>query len=62
MLSFLYVDNYDSNNSGAVTGAVVAVFCVIIIIMVITNIMIWIYCFRKNYHTGILYLHTYIHP
>ena len=60
MLSFLYVDNCDSNNSGAVTGAVVAVFCVVVIIMVVTNIMVWIYCFRKNYHTGRLYVPTYV--
>ena len=48
-----YADGCDSNNNGVVIGAVVGVDCVVIIIMVITNIMVWIYCFRKRHHTGI---------
>ena len=42
----------NSNNTGTLIGAVVAVDCTVIIIMVITNIMVWIYCFRKRKHTG----------
>ena len=49
----MYIGSCDSNNNGAVIGAVVGVDCVVIIIMVITNIMVWIYCFRKRHHTGI---------
>ena len=64
------VDSCDGNNNfnGAIIGAVVGVDCVAIIIMVITNIMIWIYYFRKRHHTGmyvptpntITKLHTYV--
>ena len=42
----------DSNNNAVTIGAVAGVNCVVIIIMVITNIMVWIYCFRKKHHTG----------
>ena len=45
-----YVDSCDDNVT--LIGAVVGAFCVIIIIMVITNNMVWIYCFRKRQHTG----------
>ena len=39
-------------------GAVVGVDCVVIIIMVITNIMIWIYCFsRRNYPSTYVRIH-----
>ena len=48
-----YVDSYDSSNNGALIGAIVIADCTVIIIMVITNIMVWIYCFRKRQHTGI---------
>ena len=53
----LYIDNCncDSNWSGAIIGAVVEVDCVVIIIMVITNIMVWIYCFRDT-----IQVHSYI--
>ena len=47
---FIYVDD----NSEVLIIAVVGVDCTIIIIMVIINIMIWIYCFRKRHHTGTL--------
>ena len=40
----------DSNNNAAIIGAIVGV--AVIIIMVITNIMIWIYCLRKKDHTN----------
>ena len=42
----------DNNDNGAIIGAVVGAFCVVIIIMVITNIMVWIYCIRIRHHTG----------
>ena len=47
---FISVDSCDSDNSGVLIGVVVGVFCIVIIIMVITNIMVWIYCFRKKHH------------
>ena len=50
---FIYVDSCDGNYNITLIGAVVGVCCVVIIIMVITNIMVWIYCFRKRHHTGI---------
>ena len=48
----------DSSWNGAIIVTVVGVFCVVIIIMVITNIMVWIYCFRKRHHTG-TYIYNY---
>ena len=50
----MYVGNCDgtSNNNAAIIGAIVGVDCTVIIIMVITNIMVWIYCFRRRQHTG----------
>ena len=44
------------NSNGVTIGAVVGAFCVVIIIMVITNIMVWINCFRKRHHTGMYLL------
>ena len=52
ILFTMYVDDCDSNNNAAIIGAVVGVLCTVIIIMVITNIMVWIYCFRRRDHTG----------
>ena len=46
------VDNHDENNSVVTIGAVVGAFCVLVITTVITNIMVWICCFRKRHHTG----------
>ena len=46
---FVSVESWDNNV--AFIGAVVGVDCAVIIIMVITNIMVWIYCFRKRHHT-----------
>ena len=42
----------DSSNNGVVIGAIVGVDCTVIIIMVITNVMVWIYYFRKKDHTN----------
>ena len=53
---FICVDDH-SNINAAIIGAIVGVDCTVIIIMVITNIMVWIYCFRRRDHTGI---HTYL--
>ena len=46
----IYVDD----NNGVLIIAVVGVNCTVIITMVITNIMVWTYCFRKRHHTGTL--------
>ena len=54
---FCYVDSCDTNNNGVIIGAVVGVDCVVIIIIMITNLMVWIYCLRKRQHTG-SYTHT----
>ena len=54
----MYLDTNDSNNSATLIGAVVGVICVVILIIVISNIMIWIYCFRKRHHTG-TYISSY---
>ena len=50
----IYVGSCDCNsiNEAAIIGAIVGVMFIIIIIMVITNIMVWIYCFRRRQHTG----------
>ena len=50
----MYVGSCDdtSTNNGALIGAIVAVDCTVIIIMVITNIMVWIYCFRRMDYKG----------
>ena len=53
--TYIYVDKSSCDNSinnGALIGAVVGVDCTVIIIMVITNIMVWIYCFRKRKNSG----------
>ena len=56
---YIYVADCDSNNNNAVIiGAIVGVDCTVIIIMVITNIMVWIYCFRRRGHTGILCIYV----
>ena len=55
----MYLDTCDCNNSATLIGAVVGVICLVILIMVISNIMIWIYCFRKKHHTG-MYVCSYI--
>ena len=55
VLLYCYVDSRascDSSNNGALIGAIVGVDCTVIIIMVITNIMVWIYYFRRRHHTG----------
>ena len=51
----IYVGSSDGTggNDAAMIGAIVGVGLIIIIIMVITNIMIWIYCFRRRHHPGI---------
>ena len=54
------IDTCDSNSNAVTIGAVVGAFCVVIIIMVITNIIVWIYCFRKRHHTG-MYVYIYVH-
>ena len=62
---FIYVDGCDNNV--ALIGAVVGVDCTVIIIMVITNIMVWIYWFRKRHHTCAIckglytYIRIYVH-
>ena len=48
----MYIGSCDSNDNVTLIGAVVGVDCVVIIIIVITNIMVWIYCFRRKHHTG----------
>ena len=48
----MYTDGCDDSNNGVLIGAVVGVDCVVIIIMVITNIIIWLYCFRKRQYIG----------
>ena len=61
---FIYVGSCDNNL--AIIGAIVGVDCTVIIIMVITNIMVWICCFRKRHYTCTIckglytYIHTYI--
>ena len=55
VLLYCYVDSRDScdsNSNGALIGVIVGVDCTVIIIMVITNIMVWIYCFKRRHHTG----------
>ena len=52
IIYFCYVDSCDSNNNGALIGAVVGVDCAGIIIMMIINFVVWIYCFRNRYHKG----------
>ena len=51
----MYVGDCDDTiiNDATVIGAIVGVMFIIIIIMVITNIMVWIYCFRRRDYTGI---------
>ena len=51
----MYVGDCDDTiiNDVTVIGAIVGVVFIIIIIMVITNIMVWIYCFRRRDYTGI---------
>ena len=49
---FIYVDSCDTNNNAAIIGAIVGVDCTVIIIMVITNILVWIYCFRRRHYAG----------
>ena len=57
---YYYTDNCDNNNE-ILIGAIVGVDCTVIIIMVITNIMVWIYCFRRRHHTGVYtYIYIYI--
>ena len=51
----IHVDDCDSSNNGALIGAIVGVDCTVIIIIVITNITVWIYCFRRRHHTGEAY-------
>ena len=53
ILFTMYVDDCYSSNNAAIIGAIVGVDCTVIIIIVITNIMVWIYCFRIRDHTGI---------
>ena len=61
LLPLFFIDSYDSNNTAAIIGAIVGVICTVIIIMVITNIMVCIYCFRKRHHTGMYaYVHMYL--
>ena len=48
----MYIDDCDCNNNAILIGVVAGVDCVVIIIVVITNIIVWIYCFRKKHHTG----------
>ena len=56
---FIHVDSCDSNDINAtLIGAVIGVVCAFIIIMVITNIMVWICCFRKRNQTGTYYMAT----
>ena len=52
ILFIMHIDDCDSCNNAAIIGAIVGVDCTVIIIMVITNIMVWIYCFRRRNHTG----------
>ena len=56
---FCYVDSCDSNNNGALIGAVIGVDCAGIIVMMIINLVVWIYCFRKRQHTG-SYTYCYV--
>lgn len=65
---FVYVDISDSSNNAAVTGAIIGVVCTVIMILVIANIMVWIYCYRrrKRHHIGtyimcIHYIHKCMH-
>ena len=48
----IYVADCDNNHNVSIIGAIVGVDCTVIIIMVITIIMVWIYCFRRRHHTG----------
>ena len=57
----IHVDDCDSNNNGALVGAIVGVDCTVIIVMVITNIMVWIYCIRRSDHTGRYTVHAYMY-
>ena len=61
IILFISVDSLDSNV--VLIGAVVGVDCTVIIIMLITNIMVWIYCFRKRHHTDTICkgLYTYVY-
>ena len=58
-IPFVSVDSWDNNV--VLIGAVVGVDCTIIIIMVITNIMVWIYCFRRRHHTDTICKGMYVH-
>ena len=61
-IDFMHTDGCDCNNNVTLIGAVVGADCVVIIIMVITNIMVWIYCFRKRHHIGIcICIHTCVY-
>ena len=53
----IHVDDCDSSNNGVVIGAIVGVDCTVIIIIVITNVMVWIYYFRRRDHTGWYTIH-----
>ena len=57
---FVSVDSWDNNV--VLIGTIVGVDCTVIIIIVITNIMVWIYCFRKRNHTDTICkgMYTYI--
>ena len=60
-LFFIYIHSCDSDNSAVLIGVVVGVVdCAVIIIMVITNIIVWLYCFRKRHHTGITGSYMYV--
>ena len=50
----MHVGNCDGTNINdvAIIGAIVGVDCTVIIIMVITNIMVWIYCIRRMDYKG----------
>ena len=50
----MHVGNCDGININdvAIIGAMVGVDCTVIIIMVITNIMVWIYCIRRMDYKG----------
>jgi len=57
----IYIDECDCNNNAILIGVVAGVDCAVIIIVVITNIIVWIYCFRKKHHTGIhACVYTYV--
>ena len=50
----MHVGNCDGTNINdlAIIGAIVGVYCTVIMIMVITNIMVWIYCIRRMDYKG----------